>query len=162
MKMVFSHSFLLFQGSVWHSFWLFGICLSLILAFFDVRDLFFSHSGGLGCWGSVCHSFWRFLMSGFFFNSFWRFGISGIFLFGMWGICLSLNLVVWDVRDLSLTHSGGFWCQVSVLHSFWRFGMWGIYLSVNHSGGLGCRGSVCHSFWRFLMSEICLSVILAV
>ena len=74
----------------------------------------------------------------------------------MSGICLSLILVVWDVRKLSVTHSGGLRCQGSVCHSFWRFGMSGICLSlilavldvmdlsVTNFGGFGCQGSVCH------------------
>ena len=67
-----------------------GICLSLILAVRDARDLSFTNFGGLGCQGSV-------------FNSFWRFGMSGI--------CLSLILVVWDVRDSSVTKFGSLGCQ---------------------------------------------------
>ena len=74
----------------------------------------------------------------------------------MSGICLSLILVVWDVRKLSVTHSGGLRCQGSVCHSFWRFGMSGICLSlilavwnvrnlsVTNLGSLGCYESVCH------------------
>jgi lipid-A-disaccharide synthase-like uncharacterized protein len=72
-----------------------GICLSLTLAVWDVRDLSVTHFGGLGCQRSVCHSFWR---------------------FGMLGICLSLIFAVWDVRDLSVTHSGGLGCQGSICH----------------------------------------------
>ena len=46
----------------------------------------------------------------------------------MSGICLSLVLAVWNDRHLSVTHSGGLGCQGFVCHSFWQFGIPGIWM----------------------------------